>query len=124
MGRAETEADMFQPYGEKVYEYSRPAPGRGAVPLGEVAGDVDEAGGGEGIITYEVWHVSIFLHLSYSISHEGSQNVSINGAFLKATWETPGFREYHRRMQIFILLYIEAGSYINEEEDSWEFMVL
>ena len=27
-------------------------------------------------------------------------------------------------MQLFILLYIEAGSYINEEEDSWEFVVL
>jgi len=41
-----------------------------------------------------------------------------------ATWKTPGFREYHRRMQIFILLYIEAGSYINEAEDAWEFVVL
>ncbi|TFK34824.1 acyl-CoA N-acyltransferase [Crucibulum laeve] len=39
-------------------------------------------------------------------------------------WETAGFREYHRRMQLFILLYIEGGSYINEEEDSWEFVVL
>ena len=27
-------------------------------------------------------------------------------------------------MQLFILLYIEAGSYINEEEDSWEFVIL
>lgn len=27
-------------------------------------------------------------------------------------------------MQLFILLYIEAGSYINEEEDPWEFVVL
>ena len=27
-------------------------------------------------------------------------------------------------MQIFIPLYIEAGSYINEEEDGWEFVVL
>jgi len=42
----------------------------------------------------------------------------------QATWKTPGFREYHRRMQLFILLYIEAGSYINEEEESWEFFVL
>ncbi|KAH7890009.1 acyl-CoA N-acyltransferase [Phlebopus sp. FC_14] len=42
-----------------------------------------------------------------------------------ATFDDAGFREYHRRMQIFILLYIEAGSYINEEEeDGWEFTVL
>ncbi|KAG2075896.1 histone acetyltransferase type B catalytic subunit [Suillus decipiens] len=41
-----------------------------------------------------------------------------------ATWSDPGFREYHRRMQIFILLYIEAGSYINEDDDAWHFFVL
>jgi len=27
-------------------------------------------------------------------------------------------------MQLFILLYIEGGSYINEEEELWEFFVL
>jgi histone acetyltransferase 1 len=43
---------------------------------------------------------------------------------LQATFEVPGFKEYHRRMQLFILLYIEAGSYINEEEEGWEFVVL
>ncbi|KIY48309.1 histone acetyltransferase type B [Fistulina hepatica ATCC 64428] len=41
-----------------------------------------------------------------------------------ATWKTPGFREYHRRMQIFILFFIEGGSLIAEEENDWEFMVL
>lgn len=41
-----------------------------------------------------------------------------------ATFDDPGFREYHRRMQLFILLYIEAGSYINDEEEGWEFVVL
>ncbi|EIW85488.1 acyl-CoA N-acyltransferase [Coniophora puteana RWD-64-598 SS2] len=41
-----------------------------------------------------------------------------------ATFATPGFKEYHQRMQLFILLYIEAGSYIDDEEDGWEFVVL
>jgi len=41
-----------------------------------------------------------------------------------ATWKTPGFREYHRRMQILVLLYIEGGSYIEEDDDRWEFVVL
>jgi len=27
-------------------------------------------------------------------------------------------------MQLFILLYIEAGSYLQEDEDQWEFIVL
>jgi histone acetyltransferase 1 len=43
---------------------------------------------------------------------------------IQATWDTPGLREYHRRMQIFILFYVEAGSYINEEEEPWEFFIL
>ncbi|PLW58306.1 hypothetical protein PCANC_00808 [Puccinia coronata f. sp. avenae] len=41
-----------------------------------------------------------------------------------ANWKTPGFREYHRRMQILVLLYIEGGSYIEEDDDRWEFVVL
>ncbi|KAF7796919.1 hypothetical protein EIP86_008104 [Pleurotus ostreatoroseus] len=40
------------------------------------------------------------------------------------TWDTPGFREYHRRIQLFILLYIEGGSYIKEDEEGWEFALL
>lgn len=42
----------------------------------------------------------------------------------QSTWATEGFREYHRKMQLFILLYIEGGSYIQEEEETWEFAVL
>jgi histone acetyltransferase 1 len=48
----------------------------------------------------------------------------VDEPFLQATWNTLGFLEYHRRMQLFILLYIEAGSYIDEEEDTWEFALL
>jgi histone acetyltransferase 1 len=39
-------------------------------------------------------------------------------------WDTPGFREYHRRMQIFILFFIEGGSYVQEDEEAWEFITL
>ncbi|POY70240.1 putative Histone acetyltransferase [Rhodotorula taiwanensis] len=39
-------------------------------------------------------------------------------------WDTPGFKEYHRRMQIFALLYIEGASYIDEEDGRWEFVTL
>lgn len=68
MGRAETEADMFKPYGEKVSEYRRPAPGSGATSLGEVAGQ-SEVGGGEDVITYEIWHVSSVSHLRFHPSN-------------------------------------------------------
>lgn len=39
-------------------------------------------------------------------------------------WDTPGFKELHRRMQIFALLFIEGASYISEEEHNWEFFVV
>ncbi|KAH8834077.1 histone acetyltransferase type B catalytic subunit [Flagelloscypha sp. PMI_526] len=95
----EDDATSFKPFGRMVYSYTRPNPA------------VSEKGKGKSValpkegldpksadaVEFEVWH---------------------------STWDTPGFKEYHRRMQIFILLYIEAGSYISEEEDQWEFVVL
>lgn len=41
-----------------------------------------------------------------------------------STWDTPGFKEYHRKMQIFVLLYIEGAQYIDEEDGRWEFITL
>jgi len=55
---------------------------------------------------------------------DGEDEEVIEYEIYHTTWDTPGFREYHRRMQLFILLYIEAGSYIQEDEEGWEFTVL
>lgn len=41
-----------------------------------------------------------------------------------SNWDTPGFKEYHRKMQIFVLLFIEGASYIDEEDGRWEFVTL
>ncbi|KAI0293401.1 acyl-CoA N-acyltransferase [Russula brevipes] len=45
----------------------------------------------------------------------------------EARWNIPGFREYHRRMQLFNST-LHRGRFLhqrlNEEEDSWEFAVL
>lgn len=40
------------------------------------------------------------------------------------SWDTHGFKEYHRRMQILVLLYIEGAQYIDEEDSRWEFVTL
>jgi histone acetyltransferase 1 len=103
----------FRPPGEKISSYTRVAPnnatkGKGAaVTLPEDDPDA---------IVYEVWHVRA--------SNPSFPSVHPFDVIIQATWKTPGFREYHRRMQLFILLYIEAGSYIQEAEESWEFVVL
>ena len=41
-----------------------------------------------------------------------------------SNWDTPGFKEFHRRAQIFVLLYIEGAQYIDEEDQRWEFVTL
>ncbi|RIA88041.1 acyl-CoA N-acyltransferase [Glomus cerebriforme] len=41
----------------------------------------------------------------------------------RATFDTPRFKEYHKRFQIMVLFYIEAGTYIDEDE-KWETMLL
>ncbi|KAI0253813.1 acyl-CoA N-acyltransferase [Lactifluus subvellereus] len=94
LARVEEDASSFRPLGKKIHSYTRIAPNSTTKGKGAATTLPEDH---PDAVVYEVWH---------------------------ATWNTPGFREYHRRMQLFILLYIEAGSYINEEEDSWEFVVL
>ncbi|KAF8894728.1 histone acetyltransferase type B catalytic subunit [Infundibulicybe gibba] len=86
------DATTFRPTGQLIYSYTRLSP---LVP-GKGKGTIDLQtldSESEDAVVFEVYH---------------------------ATWDTPGFKEYHRKMQLFILLYIEAGSYINEDEDPWD----
>ncbi|WFD19955.1 histone acetyltransferase [Malassezia caprae] len=45
-------------------------------------------------------------------------------AVFRATFDTPGFREWHERVQIFALLFIEGASYIDDDDSRWEFYTL
>ncbi|KAF5372875.1 hypothetical protein D9758_001551 [Tetrapyrgos nigripes] len=92
----EEDATAFKPMGEKMYTYTRRSPASQGKGKG-VSSALELDSESEDTLVFEVYH---------------------------ATWDTPGFREYHRRMQLFILLYIEAGSYIQEDEEAWEFVVL
>ncbi|KAK7092757.1 histone acetyltransferase type B catalytic subunit-like [Littorina saxatilis] len=42
----------------------------------------------------------------------------------KTDIETPGFREYHQRLQTFILFYIDAASFLDDDDDKWRFYLL
>ncbi|KAF8515885.1 acyl-CoA N-acyltransferase [Gautieria morchelliformis] len=92
----ERDATTFRPPGTKIASYTRRTPGIGkGKGKTRAVEPVDEDA--DDAVVFEVYH---------------------------ATMATPGFRDYHRRMQLFILLYIEAGSYIQEDDDRWEFVVL
>ncbi|WRT65548.1 histone acetyltransferase type B catalytic subunit [Kwoniella shivajii] len=100
----ETDAENFKPLGERVGSYVKQAKSKSkSKGKGKGKGKVEDAGDGEikeddeGAVVFEMY---------------------------KSTWSTTGFRDYHRRMQLFILLFIEGGSYVQEDEDSWEFITL
>lgn len=38
--------------------------------------------------------------------------------------ELAGFREYHERMQTFLLWFVDAASYIDVDDDKWDFFVM
>ncbi|ELU44911.1 histone acetyltransferase type B catalytic subunit [Rhizoctonia solani AG-1 IA] len=108
----EKEAATFKPLGDKIHTYVRRAAGHGkgkSRDTSPISEDDPDA------IVFEVYHVSFGYR---------SMKVVLPQYRFQSTWDTPGFREYHRRMQIFILLYIEGGSYIQEDEEKWEFVAL
>ncbi|KAI8905274.1 histone acetyltransferase type B catalytic subunit [Powellomyces hirtus] len=41
-----------------------------------------------------------------------------------ASFATPGFLEFHRRLQVFLLWYIEGASYLEENDERWEMVLL
>ncbi|KAL0070550.1 histone acetyltransferase 1 [Marasmius tenuissimus] len=94
--RVEEDALNFKPLGELVHSYTRPSPRSKGKGKLKLEGNVINPES-EDAVVYEVYH---------------------------ARRDTPGFWDYHRRMQIFVPLYIEAGSYIQEDEDAWDFFVL
>jgi histone acetyltransferase 1 len=111
----EEDALSFKPPGQRIYSYTRQSPtvigkGKGVHSL---ALDPES----EDSVVFEAYHVRDRFAICYF-------RYDKRPCLEQTTWHAPGFKEYHRRMQLFILLYIEGGSYINEEEESWEFVVL
>ncbi|KAJ3329637.1 histone acetyltransferase 1 [Blyttiomyces sp. JEL0837] len=42
----------------------------------------------------------------------------------KCTMQTPRFKEYHKKMQLFLLWFIEGASFIDDEDSTWEAVVV
>ena len=38
--------------------------------------------------------------------------------------KAPGFKDYHRRLQPWIMFFIDAASYIDDDDDNWRFFLL
>ncbi len=57
-------------------------------------------------------------------AEEQSTEEEVSYEMFASTWDTPGFKEFHRRAQLFVLLFIEAASYIDEDDPRWSFITL
>ena len=90
-------SESFRPHGERVATYQRSAKPKGRASLG-----------------------SLFSARARSSSAPKQREFDI----FHATWDTPGFREWHARAQIFTLFFIEGASYIQSDENNWEFYTL
>jgi histone acetyltransferase 1 len=40
------------------------------------------------------------------------------------SFDTPGLREFHERLQVFLLFFIDRSSYINDQDSVWELLLL
>ncbi|WVQ94717.1 hypothetical protein IAU59_001797 [Kwoniella sp. CBS 9459] len=112
----EKDAEGFKPLGEKVGSYVKPAAAASSKSKSKGKGK------GKGKGTDAVVKGKEESNGDSEIKEDDENAVVFE--MYKSTWETPGFREYHRRMQLFILLFIEGGSYVHEDEDAWEFITL
>ncbi|KAI0082849.1 histone acetyltransferase type B catalytic subunit [Panus rudis PR-1116 ss-1] len=108
--RVEEEATTFKPFGELIHTYTRDVNHAVRVETGS-----DDS-----------WDDRKKPEASSSKTPEPPAPMEIvQYEIYRVAWrDTPEFKEYLRRMQPFILLYIEGGSKLNEDEEEWEFFVL
>ncbi|KAI8361060.1 histone acetyltransferase type B catalytic subunit [Mortierella sp. GBAus27b] len=58
----------------------------------------------------------------YRIDREGSENSVFE--FYQANFDTPRFKDYHKRLQCFAIFFIEGASFIEDTDDKWEARLL
>jgi histone acetyltransferase 1 len=98
----------FKPLGTKIGDYARR---RRVKPTGDAG--KNSKGKGKAAAKQAAWE---------DCSPEDEDAVVFEA--YSTRFDTPGWKDYHRRMQIFVLFFIEGGSYIDEEDDRWEFVTL
>jgi len=56
--------------------------------------------------------------------HSFTSNEGKHYEVYKCKESTPGFRDYHERLQAWVMFYIDAASYIDMDDDSWRIFLL
>ncbi|XP_006003025.1 histone acetyltransferase type B catalytic subunit isoform X1 [Latimeria chalumnae] len=64
----------------------------------------------------------ILLH-TYSV-HNEEAGEDITYQIYKADMTCPGFREYHERLQTFLMWFIETASFIDVDDERWDYFLI
>ncbi|XP_048379257.1 histone acetyltransferase type B catalytic subunit isoform X2 [Stegostoma tigrinum] len=64
-----------------------------------------------------------FLIHSYTVYDE-KEGLELNYEIYKTDISCPGFREYHERLQTFLIWFIETASFIDVDDDKWQFFLV
>lgn len=110
----EEDARTFVPFGERIASYRKVD--------GKDVSTVRSKGKGKG-----KGKAKTGVHLpepSWEFVNGSVANDEVLFEAFASSWETPGFKEFHRRMQVFLLLFIEGATYIEEDDPRWEFLTL
>ncbi|KAJ3398482.1 histone acetyltransferase 1 [Chytridiales sp. JEL 0842] len=62
------------------------------------------------------------LH-EYTVKSTSSSESTVYEIY-KCNFQNPQFKSYHRRLQTFLLFFIEGASYIDEDDEFWEIYVV
>ncbi|PWN25918.1 acyl-CoA N-acyltransferase [Jaminaea rosea] len=110
--KLEEDIKGWKPLGDKVGEYSRPG---GASKGKGKAGSKRPAPGTSA-------NGAASSSSSSSAGAAAGDSDALHFEIYRSNWQTPGWRDFHRRMQIFALFFIEGASYIHEDEGNWEWL--
>uniref|UniRef100_A0A8C0VTK5 Histone acetyltransferase type B catalytic subunit n=1 Tax=Cyanistes caeruleus TaxID=156563 RepID=A0A8C0VTK5_CYACU len=63
----------------------------------------------------------MLLH-TYSVHEEAGEDITYQ--IYKADMTCPGFREYHERLQTFLMWFIETASFIDVDDERWNYFLV
>ena len=108
METVRTDAAEFRPLGEKVHEYT--VREERAV---EAEFEIYKVSWWLGLVAAirVRWHLALFFTLSIA-------NRTLPSS--QSTFESSKFRSYHKRLQTFLLFFVEAASFVDDEDTRWE----
>ncbi|KAJ3144564.1 histone acetyltransferase 1 [Geranomyces variabilis] len=67
---------------------------------------------------------SSFKPIGTKLHEYSNEEEDVSYMIYSANFRTPGFVHFHRRLQTFLLWYIEGASYLQEDDNHWEMVLL